>query len=436
MSTSLVHPRNIAPGSPSTLARRSSQKTLKSIKKYLPHHPVSTKKEHKNRNPITLHSVNDDLFPRLWSFLAEVMVVTGDLAPSTKEAIALKVNNASKSTLGRRMPCRTKSTPNNKTSAAQEHQLREQQVLQYADTLLQKGDESLYPLLNKAAKAETALVVLLFRHLNRSSTAIMGQQRKSTAMMSVSFRSERRNSAPANSGGMRSVVSRMMAPMTTCSSKAVKPGITSPLFHNSISSLLFNSNTTTGSSSPNGNDNCLPANLQNARHAGDECANALGRLVAWVEVYHSKLQKNGVLSPDMLMVLQQSVPPSDLRSHHIAQWISTDGPVRQAIYSLPSGTSQDLVKVLLLVSYSPESIPNSIWWVALCKSMGKDAATTVVLWWSLKLSLEEARGLGGDSTSTSAITTSGSNPEDKARMDDSPTAAKSPGPDYDLSADC
>jgi len=60
------------------------KKTRQSIKKFFPMGGMMSKG---NANPITLHSVNEDVFPRLWSFMAEVMVVNVELPRSTKEAV-------------------------------------------------------------------------------------------------------------------------------------------------------------------------------------------------------------------------------------------------------------------------------------------------------------------------------------------------------------
>ena len=64
--------------------------TRRSIKKYFPMGGVMCQG---NNNPITLHSVNDDLFARVWSVIAETMVVTGALSRPTKEAIATMVKS-------------------------------------------------------------------------------------------------------------------------------------------------------------------------------------------------------------------------------------------------------------------------------------------------------------------------------------------------------
>ena len=49
--------------------------TRLSIKKYFPMGSVMSKGKN---NPITLHSVNDDLFARVWALIAETMCVTGE----------------------------------------------------------------------------------------------------------------------------------------------------------------------------------------------------------------------------------------------------------------------------------------------------------------------------------------------------------------------
>jgi hypothetical protein len=79
---------NITIPEPVNVARAESL-TRKSIKKFFPLGPIMSKG---SNNPITLHSVNEEVFPRLWSFMAEVMVVEGVLPRSVKEEIALLVS--------------------------------------------------------------------------------------------------------------------------------------------------------------------------------------------------------------------------------------------------------------------------------------------------------------------------------------------------------
>lgn len=69
----------------------SVKQVRKSIKKYFPLGQIIMSTG--QANPITLHSVNENVFPRLWSFMAEVMIVDGELQRSTKEAIGEMVSS-------------------------------------------------------------------------------------------------------------------------------------------------------------------------------------------------------------------------------------------------------------------------------------------------------------------------------------------------------
>ena len=356
--------------SPSVLAKRSSQ-TRKAIKKFYP--GQSTGKD--MTNPITLHSVNDDLFPRLWSFLAETMIAPGELSSATKEAIAFRVTS-SKNALVRRIPPSSDKGANHDRDP--EAELRKQ-ALEYSEALLAATDNACASSpLNKTARAETALVVLLFQHLSRSMTAVLGEQRKSSALMSVSFRSKERSS---DSHGVKGVVQRMISPMMSNSTKA-KPGMTSPLFasfaNGSFSSLSMDA---------------LPAHLQEASHVGEDCASALARLVDWVECYETQLLTEDVLTEEVLQLLQDAVPPAHLKSHQMAQWVSVD--LRPTLNALQGDGDlhQDIARVFLMVQHSPESVANCSGWKGLNKALGKDKAITLVLWWSLRITLEQARGL-------------------------------------------
>lgn len=365
--------------SPRRLAKRSS-KTRKSIKKFYPNGQVND-----NTNPLTLHSVNDDLFPRLWSFLAETMIAQGELPSTTKEAIAWRVN-AGKSTLTRRLP-----PPSKKHTMSQEEKTevdQKEEALQYTELLLSfsnknGNDVTSFPLLSNAAKAETALVVLLFRHLSRSMTAVLGEQRKSMALQSVSFRL----SAQRRDSGMRGVVQRMIRSSAT-STPQTKPGLTSPLFastgggwaNNSSNSFFFNDG--------------LPEHLQDAFLVGEDCANALGRLVAWVDSYEIVLLGENILTEGVLELVEETVPPPNIRSHKIAQWVSAElSPTPNELRG-EGDLSRDIARVFLMVQCSPESVANCSWWKDLGTVLGKDKATTLLLWWSLRITLEQAKGLG------------------------------------------
>lgn len=75
---------------PAHMPVASVKQVRKSIKKYFPLGQIMSTGQ---SNPITLHSVNENVFPRLWSFMAEVMIVDGELQRSTKEAIGEMVSS-------------------------------------------------------------------------------------------------------------------------------------------------------------------------------------------------------------------------------------------------------------------------------------------------------------------------------------------------------
>jgi hypothetical protein len=171
------------------MTKRCSQ-TLKSIKKLSPSPTMATG----TTNPLLLHAVNDDLFPRVWSFLAEVMLVDGALMPSTKESISWLVN-AKRSNAVRVVPKQTSSSKKGKSPLDMDpfEAAVHSEAMKYAERLLSQENDDLMNIssgslsqsnngsvnamqtLSRSGKAETALVVVLFSHLNRATKALLGE---------------------------------------------------------------------------------------------------------------------------------------------------------------------------------------------------------------------------------------------------------------------
>lgn len=353
-----------------SMVKRSSQ-TRKSIKKFFPDQTKDSS------NPIMLHSSDDELYPRLWSFLAETMIAQGELPSDTKEAVALSVTTAKNNFVGKE----DKDASEEQDLEAQ----RKDQAIKYAETFLSSSDTSdnapSFPLLNDAAKAEVALAVLLFQHLNRSVIALLGAHHKAVGLLSITGQQERRSFETCT--GVRGAVHRMMAPINF---EKAKPGLTNPLF--------ASSSTMDGSSRYSADDSFdLPRHLRKAADAGEDCANALFRLVDWVESYEAQLLAENLLTRAVLQEMRRAVPPPHLKIHQLAQWVSGDKRLKKKLLKGRNDLHYDLACVLLMVQHSPMSVANSSWLKELVKGVGKDKATTIVLWWSLRLSLEEAKGL-------------------------------------------
>ena len=136
----------------------------------------------------------------------------------------------------------------------------------------------------------------------------------------------------------------------------------------------------------------MPEHLAGAELAGEERADALARLVAWTAVYEKQLLDEGIVSEDVLTLLDdRKNAPTDLRMHKIAHWATVT--MRDTVNTLPNKTSRAIANVLLLVSYTPQSAFNSIHWKTLLKELGADESKTLVIWWSLRFTFRRTKGL-------------------------------------------
>lgn len=387
----------INPTVPASLAVAGGKKTRKSIKKYFPLGQIMSQGQN---NPVTLHSVNENVFACLWSYMAEVMVVDGDLTRSTKESIALLVSEKNQCPMccsaHRMMGAAAKHAE--KTSKDPEKEKRRQelhmQAMDYAEMLIletikiRPGKKKAVPaeptkelataadfgLLTDKAKAEAALVVVLFFHMNRIISAVLGEQ-MSKAMFSVPESAAKRMEAPA----VMKVMNKVMAPFLAGKMKTKRqPGITAPLFTEGSSAL-----------------NLMPKHLQGAILAGEERCHALERLVVWCQTYEKHLVQNDIVSKEVINLLDNPArgPPAGLRPTKVAHWATTEMRKLIRVCLRNDEQSQDVANVLCLVSYSPQSVYNSIHWKAVVKSLGDEQAKAIVLWWSLRETMKRAQGL-------------------------------------------
>ena len=228
-----------------------------------------------------------------------------------------------------------------------------------------------YTVLTEVGKAEVALVVVLYNHMNRIISAVLGEQ-MSTAMFSVPKSAAER----MESTSVMSVMNKIMSPFLAGGfKKKHKPGITASLFPSGSSCLEF-----------------LPAHLKGAKLAGDERMEALSRLLAWTDLYEQQ-SLEAIVSKDTITILDDPAnsPPPGMRTHKIAHWATVT--MRDVVKKLPDKTSRAVANICLLVSYSPQSVFNSIHWKTVVKALGPDQAKTVVIWWSLRFTFKHSKGL-------------------------------------------
>jgi len=228
-----------------------------------------------------------------------------------------------------------------------------------------------YSVLTEVGKTEVALVIVLYNYINRIISAILGEQ-MSTAM----FIEPNSTDEKMESTSIMGVINKVMAPFLAGGLKTKhKPGITASLFPSGSSCLNF-----------------VPEHLKGAELAGEHCMEALARLVAWTEVYERD-HTNGAVSPEVIAFLDDpaNTPPPRMRTHQIAQWATVS--MRDEIKKLHHKSNRNVASILLLVSYSPQSVYNSVHWKSLVKELGPDKAKTIVIWWSLRFTFQRSKGL-------------------------------------------
>jgi len=405
------------------------KQTRKSIKKYFPLGQIMSKGQN---NPITLHSVNEDVFPRMWSFMAEVMIVDGELPRSVKEEVALLVSTKNQCPMcvtahrmmGEAAKRAEQSSKKAKQMSDEEKEQEEKLYLQvmdyaeliivdtikyrtktqpkmvdnsYGDLMALEADDSSssglcsdtsnsssssnrskdepFPLLSAKAKAEVALVVVLYFHMNRIISAVLGEQ-MSKAMFSVPEGAAKR----MESQSVMSVVNKMMAPFLAGGMKKErKPGITSSLFPQGSSCLEV-----------------MPRHLMGAEQAGEERADALARVVAWAKCYEELMVSQKIVPREVIDFLEnpQRQPSHALRPSKVSIWATTEMKklIRVCLRKEDEYT-QAVTQVLCLVTYSPQSLKNSVAWQDVVKQVGEEQAKTLVVWWSLRESTKRAQGL-------------------------------------------
>eukprot|EP00797_Seminavis_robusta_P030888 Sro658_g182690.2 (180) ;mRNA; r:16609-17148 len=173
-------------------------------------------------------------------------------------------------------------------------------------------------------------------------------------------------------------MTRMMSPLMARSMRVKYPqGLSSELFPAGSSFL-----------------DTLPERLAGLVLAGEDRANAVARLVAWADLYGKEEILKNVISKEVLELLEDpnNVPSPEMTSIQIAEWAT--GTMREKVQSLSDETDRSVFNVLLLLTHSPQSVFYCTCWRRLIKIKGKQEATTLVMWWSLRLTFQNAQGLG------------------------------------------
>jgi AhpD family alkylhydroperoxidase len=226
-----------------------------------------------------------------------------------------------------------------------------------------------FPRLNAKARAEVALVVMLFEHMNRACSSIMGEK-MSTAMFGIPGPIAKR----IESKRVMGVVNRMMAPMLSGGiQKPKKAGFTKSLFLDEDGE----------SKVP------LPSHLEGAETAGSERARAVARLDALMDTLYESRLKDIVTGPVLALLDEETNAPTTeaFQPVLIPSWL------KEKVEPIKDEKGQIVATAILMVSVAPRRFHDRVQMKALVKAVGAKEARLVVLWWSVRLSLKRAKGL-------------------------------------------
>ncbi|GAX22738.1 hypothetical protein FisN_5Hh004 [Fistulifera solaris] len=348
------------------------RKTRKSIQKYFQLGKVMSIGQD---NPFTIHAVDEEMFRCFWSLFAETMVVDGALKRPTKEKISVlvsKKNDCQVCLIAHHMLKQI----SDKVSVDEADPYLED-ALVFAEEVLMashSGREIKIPAdttLSTEAQAEVALIVLVKTHMNRTTSALVGEQ-----LSTAAFGVPRVVAKRMESKGAVNVFSKLLAPFLARGIKAkYEPGITRNLFKHVVDDHLT-----------------LPSHLKGATLAGAERGIALARMHAAMDtIYETRLEDN-ILPRAVVHFVDDAIPPAGTSPGQMSSWILVH--MRKSIAAaLPDENHQSLAALLLFVAYSPKSIQRLTQWEQTVKRLGLKNAKLLVLWFSMRFTLLNAAGL-------------------------------------------
>lgn len=398
--------------------------TRASIAKYFPMGSVMGGGQN---SPISLHSVHPLLFATVWALIGEVMVGQGVLGRPVGERIAKEVsitnrcpicitahammevaamqaareeerrqnnnynNSSSRKSSGEgSVASRTSSTMDNEASnsdATTVAAVEAEDAIQYAKVLHQETQRAAqgntittttttsFPSLDERAKAEAAIVVLLFEHMNRVVSVIMGE-----AMSTAMFGIPEVVAGPMESETFMGKMNRwIMGPLLRGHFRKDK---TPP---SGFTAKLFDEKVTGEQTVP-----LLPSHLQGAVRAGPGRCRALVRWNVVVEAVATEEPIRSLVTPASMAKI--AAVRKDLESVCLSPRVATSH-LADCVQDVPEERQRAALLGILLVSSVPKLAHRSEEWKQVQQVLGVEVARTVVIWWSMKLSLEQAKGL-------------------------------------------
>lgn len=376
MASSLLLRKQVIPSTRTQVAHspvKQVRKTRKSIQKYFQLGKVMSIGQD---NPFTVHAVDEEMFRCFWSLFAETMVVDGVLKRSTKEKISVLVSKKNE--------CQVCLTAHHMLKQISDRAGKEEVDPYLEDALLFAEEVQMASFcgreikkipassrLSPQAQAEVALIVLIKTHMNRTTSALIGEQ-----LSTAAFGVPRAVAKRMESQGAVNVFSKLLAPFLARGIKAkYEPGITQNLFKNVVDDHL-----------------ALPSHLQGAVQAGSERGLALARIHAALDTIYETRLEDSIVPRAVIDFLDRTTPPVGTTTGQMSSWIQVH--MRKPIAAaLPNEEHQSLVKLLLFVAHSPKSLQRLTQWEELVKRAGIRDAKLLVLWFSMRFTLLNAKGL-------------------------------------------
>ena len=260
-------------------------------------------------------------------------------------------------------------------------------------------DASCWETLTEPVKAEVALVVALFSHINRVVSAIVGGE-MSVATMKV----PRAAAKIMESRSAVSLFSFLLSPMMANTFQA------SP--EKGFTNHIFDDKHAEGAKPVK-----LPKGLQNLFKAGKERAEAVARLLRWMAYYESDLVLDGSLFDYdlikwmdlMTRTAQEEIQVMDSLDNttcqlqrtpkQVLEWV--EARVDKELVHESKGT-RAMVTVHILITLAPKAIYQSHPWKELVAYLGEAQARSITVFWSLRTTLQEAQilfsSVGGEDT--------------------------------------
>ena len=125
----------------------------------------------------------------------------------------------------------------------------------------------------------------------------------------------------------------------------------------------------------------------------------------WVHLFgKQKLVKRGVLTKSLINLLddKNSVPSKACSSaDSVLEWIEVKMQAKIEALEGMDAPKMATANVLLMTVFAPQAVLESQHWQTMEDRVGDSMARTIVIWWSLRRSLQAARGLNAEVDSES-----------------------------------